>query len=172
MGKLSIIEISKKPEMREVLIDELCKGITNTSEFRDACEYIFDNKIHLFDISEFKDSLYEGEDDILDLILPSFRRAWGKVYVQTPTLFKSNLPDDQRLDLYQNLFDIDEFLVYLIEMFKKTKGCLSDFEFIDRTPEHLTLIVDNYIASLVKKVIESYDIKKDLRDAKIKRIVR
>jgi hypothetical protein len=57
-------------------------------------------------------------------------------------------------------------------LFKKTKGCLSDFEFIDRTPEHLTLIVDNYIASLVKKVIESYDIKKDLRDAKIKRIVR
>ena len=39
------------------------------------------------------------------------------------------------------------------------------------TPEHLTLIVDNYIASLVKKVIESDDIKKDLRDAKIKKLL-
>lgn len=172
MGKISIIELSKNLEKREILIDELCKGITNTSDFRDGCEYIFENKIHLFDVPLFKDSLYEGEDDILDLILPSFRRAWAKVYVQTPPLFNSNLPDDQRLDLYQNLFDIDEFLNYLIDMFKKTKGCLSDFEFIDRTPEHLTLVVDNYIASLIKKVIESYDIKRDLRNARIKKIVK
>lgn len=171
MGKLSIIEVSNKPEMKQILIDELCKGITNTSDFRDACHYVFDKKIHLFDIPEFNNSLYDGEDDILDLIMPSFRRAWGKIYVQTPTLFKSNIPDDKRLELFQNLFNIDDFVDYLIFMFKKTKGCLSDFNHIDRTPEHLTLIVDNYIASLVKKVLDSGDIKKDIREAKLKNIL-
>ena len=44
LGKISIIELSKNLEKREILIDELCKGITNTSDFRDGCEYIFENK--------------------------------------------------------------------------------------------------------------------------------
>lgn len=169
MSKLSIIEASNKPEMKQILIDGLCIGITNASDFRDACNYVIDKKSHLFDIPVFNDnSLYDDEDDILDLIMPSFRRTWAKIYIQTPTLFKS---DDKRLQLFQSLFNIDEFLDYLISMFKKTKGCLSDFRYIDKTPEHLTLIVDNYIALLVKRVIESKDVKKDIREAKLKNIL-
>jgi hypothetical protein len=42
-------------------------------------------------------------------------------------------------------------------MFIKSKDCLQHFEHIDRTAETLTLIVDNYVASLVQKVLDIED---------------
>lgn len=176
MGKLSIIEISDKPEVREVLIDELCKGITNISDFRDACNYILDKKIHIFKDPIFNEPLYESDEETLDLILPSFRRVWGRIYVNIPDIFNPEKnyirKVSDKLELYQSYFDIDEFLEYLLEMFKKTKGCLSEFTFLDRTPEHLTLIVDNYIADIINRVNNSENIKEDLRNLKIKKIIK
>jgi hypothetical protein len=52
-------------------------------------------------------------------------------------------------------FNADEFIDYLIDMFIKSKNCLEHFEHIDRTVETLTLIVDNYVAGLVQKVINT-----------------
>lgn len=175
MGKLSIIEISSKPDVREILLDELCKGITNASDFRDACGYILDKKINLFKDPIFSDSLYEDEDSVSDLILPSFRRAWGRIYINIPDIFnpgKNHKDVTKKLELYQNYFDIDEFLDYLVEIFKNTKGCLSEFKFLDRTSEHLTLIVDNYISDLIYRVNNSEDIKEDLRNLKLKKIIK
>jgi hypothetical protein len=164
--KNKISELLKDSEKRKILLDTLCTGITNTSDFRDALEYVIE-KLPIFKIPEFE-SIYEDEDDILDLVLPSFRRVWGNIYIKPPTLFKN----DQRLEMFILSFDIDEFLGYLKDMFIKTKGCLTDFEYIDRTPNHLQLIVDNYIAFLVKKVLDCKDIKEEIRDLKIKKITK
>jgi hypothetical protein len=164
--KSKISELLKDSEEREILLDTLSVGITNTSDFRDALEYVI-TKLPMFDIPEFE-SIYEDEDNILDLVLPSFRRVWGNIYIKPPTLFKN----DQRLEIFILSFDIDEFLNYLKDVFIKTKGCLTDFEYIDRTINHLQLIVDNYIALLVKKVLDCKDIKEEIRDLKIKKVTK
>ena len=46
---------------------------------------------------------------------------------------------------------------YLVDMFHKTKNSLNSFEYLDRTSETLSLIVDNYVASLVQKVLDIED---------------
>ena len=162
-------EIDK--EYREILIDTLCKGITNVSEFRDSVEYVIDHKLEMFNNEFFNSPLYEEDKEcVIDLVLPSFRRVWGKVYSDTPTLFKKR-PGDLRLDLYQQLFNIDEFLDYLKEMFLKVKYSLKEFDNLDRTIETITLIVDNYIAGLVKRVLDSDDIGRDIRQAKLNKII-
>lgn len=161
----------KSKEYREILIDTLCKGITNVSEFRDSVEYIIDQKLEMFDDDFFNQYLYEEDKEtIITLILPSFRRVWGKVYSDTPSLFKKR-PGDLRLKLYQQLFNTDEFLDYLKEMFVKVKDSLKYFENLDRTIETLTLIVDNYIAGLIQKVLDSDDINRDIRQAKLNKII-
>lgn len=167
MNKRSIIDICKEKESREILIDTLCQGISNVSDFRDALNYVID-RINIFNIEEFKSQLYEDEDDYLDLILPTFRRVWGRVYTQPPPLFKS----DQRLELYRLNFDIDEFLDYLKISFIESKGCLNYFEHIDRTPKHLELIVDNYISLLVKRVLDCEDFVEESRELKLKKLIK
>jgi hypothetical protein len=160
-----ISEIIKDPVDKEILLDSLCIGITNTSDFKESLEYVI-TKLHIFEISGFK-SIYEEDGDIIDLILPSFRRVWGNIYTKPPTLLK-----DKKLELFILSFDIDEFLNYLKDMFIKTKDCLTEFEYIDRTPNHLQLIVDNYIAYLVKKVLDCKDVKEEIRNLKIKKIIK
>lgn len=166
-----ILSKLKNKDYREILIDTLCNGIKNVSEFRDSLEYIIDNKLEMFDDDFFNQYLYEEDKEpIITLILPSFRRAWGKVYSDTPTLFKKR-PGDLRLELYQQLFNIDDFLNYLKDMFLKVKDSLKEFNNLDRTVETLTLIVDNYIAGLIQKVLDSDDINRDIREAKLNKIV-
>lgn len=166
---MKIEDILKSVEKREILIDVLCNGITNASDFRDALEYVINNKIRLLNIPEFTKPLYEDEEDILELILPTFRRVWGRIYVQVPDIFISK---KDKLELYQASFDVDEFIDYLKNTFLETKGCLSKFEYLDRTTEHLTIIVDNYIAMLIKNVSDSEDIKSDIRNLKIKKLMK
>jgi hypothetical protein len=170
VNKRSIIDLCKEKESREILIDTLCQGISNVSEFRDAVNYVMDN-IQMFNIEEFKSQLYEDEDDYLDLILPTFRRVWGRVYTQPPPLFKSELLP-LRLELYKLNFDIDEFLNYLKKSFIESKGCLNYFEHIDRTHKHLELIVDNYISLLVSKTLICDDYKESFRELKLKRLLK
>ena len=122
---------------------------------------MIDKKYHLFDREEFKGALYLEEDETLDLILPTIKRAFGKVFINPPTLFKDSnnksLSENKRYELFTMYFNIDEFINYLIDIFIKSKNCLHHFENIDRTAETLTLIVDNYIAGLVQRVINIDD---------------
>lgn len=157
-------------QYKEAVLDSLCLGVVKSSSLRDVLEYVIVNKLHLFNNDKFKSLSYDDEDDIQELILPVIKRAWGKVFVDTPQLFNSSLPDDNRLELYQLSFDIDEFIDYLIDIFDKAKNCLNIFENLDKTKETLSLIVDNYIAGLVLSVLKSDDIKIDIRDFKIKKI--
>jgi hypothetical protein len=56
-------------------------------------------------------------------------------------------------------------------MFNKTKNLLIDFEYLDKTQETLTLIVDNYVAKLINNVTNCDDISQEIRDLKIKKVV-
>ena len=173
-----IQKIKNEKQYKESIIDSLCKGVKESSFLRDILDYVVDKKLHLFDNSEFINSLYEDEDEVVVLVLPSVIRAFNKVFVDYPSLFKPQEHHllttyvNKRLELYQLFFDIDDFIDYLIEMFRKTKNCLEPFIFLDRTAENLTLIVDNYIAMLVKKVTQSDNIDRDIRDLKLKKLVK
>lgn len=181
MDKPSFLDIHKNESYKLALIDSLSAGITENwfEYFEMTMIYVIDQKWKLFNSKEFTGSLYEGEDETLDLILPAVRRVFGKVFIDPPKIFVTDptiakvkgYKEDGRLELFRLFFEIDEFLEYLAEYITKTKNSLKEFEYIDRSIETLTLIVDNYIAKLVRKVLDSEDIKGDIRDWKIKRMI-
>jgi hypothetical protein len=181
MLKPSFLEIHKNEDYKWSLIDSLTAGITDQwmEYFEMTMIYVIEEKWKLFDKEDFKGTIYNGEDELLDLILPSIRRVFAKVFIDPPKIFikdpiVSEVPgykDDGRLELFRLHFDIDEFIDYFITQLILTKECLKDFTYIDRTSETLSLIVDNYIAKLVKSVLESEDIRIDIRDLKIKRMI-
>lgn len=182
MAKPSFLDIHKDKNYKNAIIDSLTAGIPgNFLEYYEmTLTYVIDEKSKLFDNPEFDGSLYEGEDETLDLILPSIRRLFAKVFIDTPKIFqpspeimsvKGFVPDG-RLELFQLYYNIDEFIDYLIEYLSLSKNCLERFHYIDRTSTTLEIIVDNYIGKLIKQVLESQDIKKDIRDLKIKNLVK
>lgn len=156
---------------RQVVIDSLCNGITNVSEFLDNVNYLIDEKINK-DITYLDYNMYDGEDNVLLMVLPTFRRVWSKVYINLPTYFynTSNGKKDKTRELYQASFSADEFYEYFINTLKKTNGCLYSFENIDRTQSHVTLIVDDYISYLIDKIINCENPKQILRDSKLRKL--
>ncbi len=171
---ISFFDIAKDDLYRRELFFILSKGVDAKyqMEFLELLNYVVEKKSDLFNVEELLGELYEGEDNISDLILPSVRRVFNKIFTQPPTLFLDN---PLRLELYQLSFDIDDFIDYFIEMIKISKSSLDIFEYLDKTTQTLELIVDNYIAKLVKSVIDSVDINKDIqhiqRDKKIKGLI-
>ena len=163
----SILDLKKDPDFRSMLVDTLCQGIRLTSDFRDIVDYVIDKKLHLFETDEFSGSFYPEDDDTLDLIFPAIRRVWGKVFVDPPTILK-----DKKLDLFQLLFDIDDFVDYLIEIMPKVKTSLIEFDKLDRTAETLVLIVDNYIAGLLEATRNREDIQQEIRDLRISKTLK
>jgi len=182
MDKPSFFTIHKDENYKNAIIDALTGGIPD--EFMEYYEmtlnYIIEEKYKLFDKPEFEGSFYEGEDETLDLILPAVRRFFGKVFIDPPKIFQEQpelkavrgYDPDGRLELFQLYYDIDEFINYLVEYLTISKDCLEKFHYIDRTSTTLEIIVDNHIGKMVKSVLESEDIKKDIRDLKIKNIVK
>ena len=163
-NKKSFLDLYKDEHYKNAITDALCQGIGSeyVHSLKALVEYVVDEKYHLFDREEFKGALYLDEDETLDLILPAIKRVFGKVFIDPPTLFKDSnygraLSENKRYKLFTMYFNVDEFIDYLIDMFIKSKNCLEHFEHIDRTVETLTLIVDNYVAGLVHKVINTDD---------------
>ena len=184
-NKKSFLDLYKDEYYKKAIIDALSVGINEEHlyKFKALLEYVVNKKYHLFNRDEFKGALYLDGDETLDLILPAVRRVFGKIFIDTPTLFRDNnygkfLPENIRYELFTMYFNADEFIDYLIDMFIKSKDCLQHFEHIDRTSETLTLIVDNYVAGLVDKVIKIDNhqevieniIKKNKRDESISQI--
>lgn len=165
MGHISLLDIFKNKSYRDELTDALCNGIINSSDFRDIIDYVLDHKLYLFDTDELVGTMYDDEDEILDMILPSIRRVFVKVYQDPPTILKGD-----KLQLYFLLFDIDEFLNYLLIIIQESKKSLEPFTHLDRTIETITLIVDNFIAKNFSLAYNCIDIKQEIRDLKIKKI--
>jgi hypothetical protein len=162
----TIFDLRDDPMFREELLDTLESMLkSHSSDFRDTISYVLDNKLDLF--KEFDGPFYEGEDNMLDLILPAITRLYGKYFITPPTILKSD-----RLDLYQLSFDIDHFIDYFIDIIPKVKNSLEHLENLDRTAETLSLVVDNYIASRFKYAYECIDILQEIREVKLKKIVK
>ena len=104
---------------------------------------------------------------MVDLILPCVRRIFAEVFFNPPTLFK-----EKRLEYFQLLFDIDEFVDYFLVIVPKMKKSLELLESLDRTSKTLELIVDNYVAHLVERTRGREDIVADIRDLKIKKTLK
>jgi hypothetical protein len=164
---LSIFDIYKNRSYRDELTDALCNGVVNSSDFRDILDYVLDKKLHLFDSDELLGKLYEDEDDILDIILPSIRRLYIKVYQDPPTILKGS-----KLRLFFLIFDIDEYLTYLLVMIQDSKNSLRPFIYLDRTIETIQLIVDNHVANLFDRAYNfNGNIEQEIRDLTIKKLV-
>ncbi len=166
--KPTFLELNDNLAYKKAIIDSLCGGLGDEiqmNRFRNMITYVIDSKTKLFDIDELKGSLYDGDDDVLDLVLPSIRRVYGKIFTEPPTLLK-----EKRLELFQEYFDIDEFIDYMIDMMVKTKKCLNEFKNLDRTVDTLTLIVDNYVAGLVEKSRDCEDHTQMIRDLKLNKL--
>lgn len=174
--KISFFDINKDEKYKSILVSTFINR-TPTSykiELLEIINYVIDNN-DVFRIKELEGSFYEGEDQTLDLILPAVVRTFNKIFIDPPELFKDTTYDDGiRLEMFQLSFDVDDFSKYLVDMLIKTKNVLIDFENIDRTVETISLIVDNYVAGLIKNVLDSYDIKGEIiklrRDKKLKKL--
>ena len=165
MDRKSLFEIVGDPADRKSVIDALCAGVPRNSDFADQLEMAI-QELHMFEGKDFEGTLYddESEDEILDLVLPAFRRAWGKTFATPPTLLK-----EERLELFQLLFSPRGFMEYLAEALPKSKGMLESMEYLDRGAETVSLIVDNYIAKNVKLSRESKDIRQEIRNLRIEK---
>lgn len=163
----SIVELLKDNLYREKLIESLIFNIPDNLvvAFKEVINYVVDEKFHLFQIEDFENSFYYNDDNTIELVLPAVRRVFAKVFINPPSLFKSDT-ESLRYQLFILYFNIDEFLDYLVDMMLKCKNSLEHFEHIDRTAETLTLIVDNFIASLVKKVRSCDDIEVEIKNQK------
>jgi hypothetical protein len=175
MNEIGFFDKLKITDWREALLDSLCKGIQNSSDFRDMLEYVINDSNFqlLYNNDIYNSHLYEDDSDILvELILPALRRVWGKLYIDIPAILKNRRSTDSRLEIYQALFDIDEFLIYLNDMLLISKDILKDFKNLDRTLETITLIVDNYISGLIKIAYDSDNRVSALRQIKINKIIK
>lgn len=181
MSKISFLNLHKDSSYRLALIDMLTPGIGDEwiGYFEMTLNYVINEKWKLFDIDELRGQIYKDEDEILDLILPAVRRVFGKVFIDPPKVFiqdslvkkTKGWKDDGRLELFRLHYNIDYFLDYLKDMILNNMNCLDGFKNLDRSVTLLEIIVDNYIAGLVKLVTESSDIKGDIRDLKIKNLI-
>lgn len=162
----SIVELLKDESYKQKLIDSLSGGISEDflPAFNELINYVID-KFDIFQIPEFEKSFYYDDDETLELILPAIRRVFAKLFIDPPSIFRGST-ESQRHQLFILYFNIDEFMNYLIEMMIKCKESLIHFEHIDRTAETLTLIVDNYVAGLVKKVRDCDDIETEVQRIK------
>ena len=83
----TIFDLREDPMLREELLDTLESMLrSRSSDFRDTISYVLDNKLDLF--KEFDGPFYEGEDNMLDLILPAITRLYGKYFITPPTMLK------------------------------------------------------------------------------------
>ncbi len=170
----SLSSIMSNESYREAVIETLCKGVGNTAlddvvkapvGIRRVLEHVVENRLDLFEGEDFEGKLYGDDEETAYLILPSVRKAWASFFVYPPALFSG-----KKLELFQLLFDADEFVEYLAETLPKVKSSLSSFEKLDRTAETLSLIVANYVAGKVEQARLSKDPASDIRDAKLRRL--
>lgn len=61
MNKVPFFKIHLDSSYMKMIIDNICH-MSDSLKLRDMLEYVIMSKYHLFDIPEFKGSLYEDED--------------------------------------------------------------------------------------------------------------
>jgi hypothetical protein len=136
-----------------------------SSEIRDFLHKFISEHIDKFKMFENK-YLYNGEDEIITIIIPIVRKVYNKVFISPPPYFKEDM-----LELYKLNFDINDLCDYLIKMLNTNERILLQFDYLDKTIEYSNLIADNYLGLLYNKTTKSINIKSDIRDIKLKRLI-
>jgi len=175
-GDIPLSEKLDNALFRNGLIKSMLSGISDQNlkhKFEVEVNYIIDNKRGIFKNDLIVGSFYEDDDKMEDLILPAIRRAWSMIFINPPTLF-SLKSDDKRLELFQLLWDVDQYIDYVIDIVPKVKYSLKDFENLDRTAQTLELISQNYINGLIDRCRNRNleDLKIEIRDLKIKKTLK
>ena len=116
----TFIDKVKDEKYKNAIIDALTGGIADEFQeyFEMVMNYDINEKLQLFNKEEFKGSLYEGDDDFLDMILPCVRRVFGKVFIDPPKIFipepivasVKGYKEDGRMELFQLHYNVDEFI--------------------------------------------------------------
>lgn len=164
----------------ESLYFSLCKGIQDSTHIEKLTQLfklttqkyfiLFEGEVFL---TKRNQSLENPEGyNVIQYILPSVRSVYIQFFIETPTLFKWNIPGSHsqlRLELFQLQFSLSEYLNYLSLQYKKNYKSLDDFQHIDRESEILRLIVEDYLSSKVSYVLSVpfSEIQKEIRDSKI-----
>jgi hypothetical protein len=161
---------------RNGLMKTMLSGIVDDNlklKFEVELNHIIDNKRELFNNNLIIGNFYEDDDKLEDLILPSIRRSWSMIFINPPTLF-NRISNDKRFELFKLLWDVDEFIDYLLDILPKVKFSLKEFENIDRTAQTLELISQNYINGLIEKCRNKTEneLKIQIRDLKIKKTLK
>jgi hypothetical protein len=173
-SNLPLKEKLKNKLFRGGLINTMVSGVNDPSlkeSFQNELNQFLDKRSDIFENDLFLGCLYVDDDKIEDLILPSIRRAWASVFIKPPSLFSNFTNEDRRGELFQLLWDVDDFIDYLLEILPKVKDTLKEFEFLDKTAQTLELIVQNYINSLIDKckTKRGDELLAEIRDLKIKK---
>ena len=109
---LPLREKLKNNLFRDVLVKNMVSSINDPSlkeSFQNELNQFLDKRSDIFENDLLVGYLYEDDDKIEDLILPSIRRAWASVFIQPPSLFsfKSDDQYNRRGELFQLLWNID-----------------------------------------------------------------
>ncbi len=163
----SYIHILKEEKYRDLVLDSLSgyDNLVYSSDLRDFLDKFIKEHIHKF--SEFEDRyLYKDGSEIITIIMPIIRKIYLRIFISPPFSV-----DNSNLELFRLMFNFDELCDYLIEIINENETALEKFKYLDKGSEMITLIVDNYIAYLVKKVTNTENIKLEIRNLKIKNIL-
>lgn len=101
----------------------------------------------------FEDEFFKSDSEkYLDYILPAVRRVYFEIFIKEKEIFKPETKHNlECLELFRLLFDLEDFLNYLVQKLMKNHDKLDDFENLDSKAEILFLIVQNYVSGLIKK---------------------
>ena len=155
-------------DFKDSVVDTLSgyDKLTTSRELKLFINNFIDNEIEKF--REFENYfLYEQEDEVILLVLPTIRRIYQRIYISPPPILQSKI---EKLLLYQNMFLIEDFSEFFIKMVRENKDSLSNFKNIDKTIELLNLITEDFISYLLEISLNTEDVKKELRELKIKKI--
>jgi hypothetical protein len=156
----------------------ICKGLKDSKDIEKLTllfKEVTTKYYYFFEYPEFIEKKYPSEDkpegyNVLQYILPTIRSVYIKFFIDTPTLFKFNIPGNHsqyRLELFQLQFNLLEFVEVLSKKYIQNHKKLNDFENIDQDSEILRLIVDNYVSQKVQFVLSVpyNDLQSEIRDS-------
>mgnify|MGYP000721256699 CR=1 FL=1 len=85
--KVNFFDIKSNISYRQYIISSFSDRIDDKFriDFNNILNYVIDNS-DVFNRTELEGNFYDGEDDTLDLILPSIRRLYGKMFVTPPNI--------------------------------------------------------------------------------------
>ncbi len=162
----------------------LDSGITDNlkNKFILMCDMTINEYGHIFDDPFFTKSVSNQYYRIsetsprIKLILPCVRRAFTEFFLSPPSIFtkryyETGNQSDLRLKLFQEQFNLKEFLIFVKDKLIENINCLDNFPNLDKEPELLRLIVLDYCSSKVENVLSfNGSMAEEIRDIRINKL--